>query len=92
MVAMAHDVALTEAEALPRFERGMTFSVGEETYTVEGVGCTIKYRNTDPGSKRRDAVRCITDRGECITLYANSKCERSIYAAYIAACGGEGSV
>lgn len=85
LVGMAHDVALSEAEALPKFERGMTFSIGRESYTVEGIGCKIGYRNTRPGAKRHETMRRLTERGECITLNAGSKCERTIYAADIAA-------
>lgn len=76
-----------EADAVAVFEVGMRSEHGGVSYTVERATASgVTVRTDAAGATRRQTLKVRrSDRGQYVKLNANSKAERVIYAADMAA-------
>ena len=87
LVELAEQTRRDEADAVAVFEVGMRSEHGGVSYTVERATASgVTVRTDAAGATRRQTLKVRrSDRGQYVKLNANSKAERVIYAADMAA-------
>lgn len=87
LVELAEQTRRDEADAVAVFEVGMRSEHGGVAYTVERATASgVTVRTDAAGATRRQTLKVRrSDRGQYVKLNANSKAERVIYAADMAA-------
>lgn len=87
LVELAEQTRRDEADAAAVFEVGMRSEHGGVSYTVERATASgVTVRTDAAGATRRQTLKVRrSDRGQYVKLNANSKAERVIYAADMAA-------
>lgn len=87
LVELAEQTRRDEADAVAVFEVGMRSEHGGVSYTVERATASgVTVRTDAAGATRRQTLKVrSSDRGQYVKLNANSKAERVIYAADMAA-------
>lgn len=87
LVELAEQTRRDEADAVAVFEVGMRSEHGGVSYTVERATASgVTVRTDAAGATRRQTLKVLrSDRGQYVKLNANSKAERVIYAADMAA-------
>lgn len=87
LVELAEQTRRDEADAVAVFEAGMRSEHGGVSYTVERATASgVTVRTDAAGATRRQTLKVRrSDRGQYVKLNANSKAERVIYAADMAA-------
>lgn len=87
LVELAEQTRRDEADAVAVFEVGMRSEHGGVSYTVERATASgVTVRTDVAGATRRQTLKVRrSDRGQYVKLNANSKAERVIYAADMAA-------
>lgn len=87
LVELAEQTRRDEADAVAVFEVGMRSEHGGVSYTVERATASgVTVRTDAAGATRRQTLKVRrSNRGQYVKLNANSKAERVIYAADMAA-------
>lgn len=87
LVELAEQTRRDEADAVAVFADGMRIECGQVVYTVERATASgVTVRTDAAGATRRQTLKVRrSDRGQYVKLNANSKAERVIYAADMAA-------
>lgn len=87
LVELAEQTRRDEADAVAVFEVGMRSEHGGVSYTVERATASgVTVRTDAAGATRRQTLKVRrSNRGQYVKLNANSKAERAIYAADMAA-------
>lgn len=87
LVELAEQTRRDEADAVAVFEVGMRSEHGGMSYTVERATASgVTVRTDAAGATRRQTLKVRrSNRGQYVKLNANSKAERVIYAADMAA-------
>ena len=87
LVELAEQTRRDEADAVAVFKVGMRSEHGGVSYTVERATASgVTVRTDAAGATRRQTLKVRrSDRGQYVKLNANSKAERVIYAADMAA-------
>lgn len=87
LVELAEETRREEADAVAVFTDGMRLECGQVVYTVEhATASEVRVRTEAAGAVKRQTLKLRRGpRGQFIKLYANSKAERVIYAADLAA-------
>lgn len=87
LVELAEETRRDEADAVAVFTDGMRLECGQVVYTVEhATGSEVRVRTEAAGAVKRQTLKLRRGpRGQFIKLHANSKAERVIYAADLAA-------
>lgn len=87
LVELAEETRRDEADAVAVFVDGMRLECGQVVYTVEhATASEVRVRTEAAGAVKRQTLKLRRGpRGQFIKLHANSKAERVIYAADLAA-------
>jgi hypothetical protein len=87
LVELAEETRRDEADAVAVFTDGMRLECGQVVYTVEhATASEVRVRTEAAGAVKRQTLKLRRGpRGQFIKLHANSKAERVIYAADLAA-------
>ena len=87
LVELAEETRRDEADAVAVFVDGMRLECGQVVYTVEhATASEVRVRTEAAGAVKRQTLKLRRGpRGQFIKLHANSKAERTIYAADLAA-------
>ena len=87
LVELAEQTRRDEADAVAVFADGMRLECGQVVYTVEhATASKVRVRTEAAGDVKRQTLTLHRGpRGQYVKLYANSKAERVIYAADLAA-------
>ena len=87
LVELAEETRRDEADAVAVFVDGMRLECGQVVYTVEhATASEVRVRTEAAGAVKRQTLKLRRGpRGQFVKLHANSKAERVIYAADLAA-------
>lgn len=87
LVELAEETRRDEADAVAVFVDGMRLECGQVVYTVEhATASRVRVRTDAAGAVKRQTLTLHRGpRGQYVKLHANSKAERVIYAADMAA-------
>lgn len=87
LVELAEETRRDEADAVAVFADGMRLECGQVVYTVEhATASKVRVRTEAAGTVKRQTLTLHRGpRGQYVKLHANSKAERVIYAADLAA-------
>lgn len=87
LVELAEETRRDEADAVAVFADGMRLECGQVVYTVEHTTASkVRVRTEAAGTVKRQTLTLHRGpRGQYVKLHANSKAERVIYAADLAA-------
>ena len=87
LVELAEETRRDEADAVAVFVDGMRLECGQVVYTVEhATASEVRVRTEAAGAVKRQTLKLRRGpRGQFVKLHANSKAERTIYAADLAA-------
>lgn len=87
LVELAEQTRRDEADAVAVFADGMRLECGQVVYTVEhATASKVRVRTEAAGAVKRQTLTLHRGpRGQYVKLHANSKAERVIYAADLAA-------
>lgn len=87
LVELAEETRRDEADAVAVFVDGMRLECGQVVYTVEhATASKVRVRTEAAGAVKRQTLTLHRGpRGQYVKLHANSKAERVIYAADLAA-------
>lgn len=87
LVELAEETRRDEADAVAVFVDGMRLECGQVVYTVEhATASKVRVRTEAAGAVKRQTLTLHRGtRGQYVKLHANSKTERVIYAADLAA-------
>lgn len=87
LVELAEQTRRDEADAVAVFADGMRIECGQVVYTVEhATASKVRVRTEATGAVKRQTLTLHRGpRGQYVKLHANSKAERVIYAADLAA-------
>lgn len=87
LVELAEETRRDEADAVAVFVDGMRLECGQVVYTVEhATASKVRVRTEAAGAVKRQTLTLHRGpRGQFVKLHANSKAERVIYAADLAA-------
>ena len=87
LVELAEQTRRDEADAVAVFADGMRIECGQVVYTVEhATASKVRVRTEAAGAVKRQTLTLHRGpRGQYVKLHANSKAERVIYAADLAA-------
>lgn len=87
LVELAEETRRDEADAVAVFVDGMRLECGQVVYTIEhATASEVRVRTEAAGAVKRQTLKLRRGpRGQFVKLHANSKAERTIYAADLAA-------
>lgn len=87
LIELAEETRRDEADAVAVFVDGMRLECGQVVYTVEhATASKVRVRTEASGAVKRQTLTLHRGpRGQFVKLHANSKAERVIYAADLAA-------
>lgn len=87
LVELAEETRRDEADAVAVFAEGMRLVCGQVVYTIEhATASEVRVRTEAAGAVKRQTLKLRRGpRGQYVKLHANSKAERVIYAADLAA-------
>lgn len=87
LVELADETRRDEADAVAVFVDGMRLECGQVVYTIEhATASEVRVRTEAAGAVKRQTLKLRRGpRGQFVKLHANSKAERVIYAADLAA-------